>query len=419
MEKEIYPGVTLTVIPTKQFTTTQIIVSFTGVIPDANYLTTRSLLAYMLETSSQKWPTQKAVAQKLSQMYGASFGTTINRRGRTHSLSFVAGVVHDKYLQTDTDLVQEAVMFLKEMIFHPLVKEGAFDEDTFKLQKSNLATYMESVDEDPRLMALYGLRSHYFDDPSQKVPQFGTPATLKDVTNQDLYQAYRTMVTKDQVNIIVTGDVDPATITGLVATLPLGSRTKLDSTIQYDQPAQGSVRKVTVKQQLQQTKLNFMYHLPLDLNSNDFFAAIVFNALFGGDPQSKLFMNVREKSSMAYYASSNFDVLRNVLWVQTGIETANKEKVKYLVAAQLAALQQGDFTMATVENIKKSLINERISREDTQATLGTRALIGNLLGRQYSTAEWCQRIKNITKDDIVTIAQRASLQLVYCLEGGH
>ncbi len=50
------------------------------------------------------------------------------------------------------------------------------------------------------------------------------------------------------------------------------------------------------------------------------FALQVFNGIFGGFPHSKLFMNVREKEHLAYYASSSIDTFRGFMTVQTGID---------------------------------------------------------------------------------------------------
>ncbi|MGV7784664.1 insulinase family protein, partial [Mycobacterium kansasii] len=56
-----------------------------------------------------------------------------------------------------------------------------------------------------------------------------------------------------------------------------------------------------------QAKLNLAYQLPIYRSDADFLPAVVFNAAFGGTPLSLLFTNVREKASLAYYASSDYN----------------------------------------------------------------------------------------------------------------
>ena len=74
------------------------------------------------------------------------------------------------------------------------------------------------------------------------------------------------------------------------------------------------------------------------------FALMVFNGLFGGFPHSKLFMNVREKESLAYYASSSVDTFRGFMSVQTGIDEKNRNQVLRLIHEQLESLRNGEIT---------------------------------------------------------------------------
>ena len=43
-------------------------------------------------------------------------------------------------------------------------------------------------------------------------------------------------------------------------------------------------------------------------------------ALFGGTPNSKLFLNVREKLSLCYYCSASYNSMKGIMLVQSGVE---------------------------------------------------------------------------------------------------
>ena len=129
MQEELTAGITLNVIPTKQFKTTLINISFLTELSERSELVMRTLLADLLETSSQKYPTQKDVALELSEMYGASFGTTVDRRGQVHSLNFILNCVNDNYLLEKIDLLAKSLAFLQEMIMRPLVDKQGFDQE--------------------------------------------------------------------------------------------------------------------------------------------------------------------------------------------------------------------------------------------------------------------------------------------------
>src|SRR5699024_12460324 len=80
-------------------------------------------------------------------------------------------------------------------------------------------------------------------------------------------------------------------------------------------------KEVIEKQQVNQAKLHIVYRTNITYEDEDYFALHVFNGLFGGFPSSKLFMNVREKHSLAYYAASRIESHKGLLLVFSGIES--------------------------------------------------------------------------------------------------
>ena len=125
----------------------------------------------------------------------------------------------------------------------------------------------------------------------------------------------------------------------------------------------------------------------------------------------------REKASLAYYASSSFDSLRNILWVQTGIKASNQERVEKLVLKQLEDIRQGEISAEKMENIRQSLINDYVSRLDSQSMLGIRAQIDYLLDEHIDSSAWISRINKVKMEDIVDLANKMKLQTIYCLQG--
>ena len=71
--------------------------------------------------------------------------------------------------------------------------------------------------------------------------------------------------------------------------------------------------------------------------SDDYAAALMGNTLFGGSSNSKLFLNVREKLSLCYYASSAYHRQKRLITVSSGIEFQNYQKAYDEIMAQLAA----------------------------------------------------------------------------------
>lgn len=418
MQEELTAGITLNVIPTKQFKTTRINISFLTELSERSELVMRTLLADLLETSSQKYPTQKDVALELSEMYGASFGTTVDRRGQVHSLNFILNCVNDNYLLEKIDLLAKSLAFLQEMIMRPLVDKQGFDQATFTRQKQNLKAYIEAVKDNKQTYAALKLQENYFETELQKVPLYGTVADLEELDATKLYHYYQKVIATDQVQIVISGDVDPVLVQAQLKKLALPARPKKQLSLTYQQAKRAVVTEVSERQELNQSKLDLAYRLPVSYRSKDHYAALIFNALFGGTPQSRLFANVREKASLAYYANSSFDPFRQLLIVQTGIKATDRRKAQALIADQLAALKNGEFSAEQLEQVKLHLLNAYESRLDNQQTEMTRTKLDLLAQRPISASEWKKSLLQVTKEDICRVAALVELQTVFFLDGG-
>lgn len=417
MRIELVKGVNLNIIPSKQFKTTRIFISFIKNIESKKELAERALLANYLEMCSQNYPTQIDIARKLSQMYGASFGSSVDRRGNYQLINFSIDYIEGKYLVGNEDLLLEVIEFLKEIIFNPLkVGENKnFDEETFTRQKNNTITYLKSIKEDKQAYATAKLRKLYFDNEIQQVPSFGESEDVEKLTISDLMDAYQKMLNTDRVEIMISGDVNTDEVVNKFSVLPFKARNISRVSMSYTQEIKQEIVTQIDEEPLSQSKFDMAFRLPVVYRGDLHYAALVFNSLFGGSALSLLFTVVREKMSMAYYANSNFDPFRQLLVVQTGISYANKDKVQELILEQLERLKKGDFEDELLEQNKNNLISSYISRLDSQTSALLRAQSAALTGINVTIEEWLDNLQSVTKDDVMKVAKMVELQATYML----
>lgn len=417
MRIELVKGVNLNIIPSKQFKTTRIFISFIKNIESKKELAERALLANYLEMCSQNYPTQIDIARKLSQMYGASFGSSVDRRGNYQLINFSIDYIEGKYLVGNEDLFSEVIEFLKEIIFNPLkVGENKnFDEETFTRQKNNTITYLKSIKEDKQAYATAKLRKLYLDNEIQQVPSFGESEDVEKLTISDLMDAYQKMLNTDRVEIMISGDVNTDEVVNKFSVLPFKARNISRVSMSYTQEIKQEIVTQIDEEPLSQSKFDMAFRLPVVYRGDLHYAALVFNSLFGGSALSLLFTVVREKMSMAYYANSNFDPFRQLLVVQTGISYANKDKVQELILEQLERLKKGDFEDELLEQNKNNLISSYISRLDSQTSALLRAQSAALTGINVTIEEWLDNLQSVTKDDVMKVAKMVELQATYML----
>jgi predicted Zn-dependent peptidase len=414
---ELVKGVNLNIIPSKQFKTTRIFISFIKSIESKKELAERALLANYLEMCSQNYPTQIDIARKLSQMYGASFGSSVDRRGNYQLINFSIDYIESKYLVGNEDLLSGVIEFLKEIIFNPLkVGENKnFDEETFTRQKNNTITYLNSIKEDKQAYAAAKLRKLYFNNEIQQVPSFGESEDVEKLTISDLMDAYQKMLNTDRVEIMISGDVNTDEVVNKFSVLPFKARDISQTSMSYTQEIKQEIVTQIDEEPLSQSKFDMEFRLPVVYRGDLHYAALVFNSLFGGSALSLLFTVVREKMSMAYYANSNFDPFRQLLVVQTGISYANKDKVQELILEQLERLKKGDFEDELLEQNKNNLISSYISRLDSQTSALLRAQSAALTGINVTVEEWLDNLQSVTKDDVMKVAKMVELQATYML----
>lgn len=415
MRIKIDDGIYLNVVQTKQFKTTQVSVQFLAPLDRAT-IGARTLLTSLLETSSAAYPEQNLLSAKLESLYGADFGIGVARTGRIHRVTAEMQVLADQY--SDRPLLTDTFDFLREILLNPKITAGSFDSDTFDREKLNLQTYMASMNDDRGTQASLALQRTYFDDPAQTVPSFGTAADMDGVTASSLVATYQDMMANDQIEIVVLGDVDPATVEAGVRQMALPARPEHAFAVSYDQPVHGGVRLFAETEHVQQSKLNLAYHILSDQFGPQYYATVLAIELFGGSPLSLLFRNVREKRSMAYYASAGANMNRNFMVVQTGIDGVNRAEVERLIGEQLEMVRTGHFDDSQFDDIKTGLLSDRRSALDSVHYLKDIAVMSALYpDADLSPENEIKRIEAVTREDVQHAASAMTLQAVYFLKG--
>lgn len=419
MVYQLAEGVNLHVLPTKQYKTIRIFIRFTARLQQ-EVITKRSLLSSMLETNSLNYPDQTKLSAKLAELYGASFGLSVRKKGNLHWLNAGISFVNGEYVN-DPNLFSQAVDFLKEVLFYPNIKNQQFDQLTFDLEKNNLRLYLESLKEDKQTFASYALQELYFENsPEQKIPSLGVVEELDKITARSLAAYYQEMMANDQIDIFVVGDVDPDKAAEAVGQLPFEPRETAHPELFYTQPQVNIVKERQVREPIVQAKLNLAYQTNVYYDEPERFALMVFNGLFGGFPHSKLFMNVREKESLAYYASSSVDTFRGFMSVQTGIDEKNRNQVLRLIHEQLESLRNGEIIDLELAQTKAMLRNQYLlSLDSPQAAIEASFLDSWLPETKLSDEEWLKRMESVTIKEIQQVAEQIELQAIFFLAGGN
>ncbi len=414
MDFRLATGVTLHVIPTQQFHLTNVVVNF-STVQTATNATRRHLLANLLETSCQDYPTQTLLARRLDSLFGATIGVNVARVGQIHTLRMRAQAINDHEAQDK--LLFQVIELLHQLLFFPLMDSDVFDRDTVKVQKKGLAGMLADIDDDKQFLAYQRLAQLFYDRTSPMYhPSYGELANLSRISSTELVKAYRDLLEKDTVDIFVLGDVDVAEVEAAFSRWNFADRRPLTILADYHQPFHHRVRQRVDLVNLEQAKLDLAYHLPVFYRDPGYYPGLVMNGLLGGTPYSKLFLNIREKQGLAYYADSQLRAFSGHVVIETGISASNYQQVLSLIRDQVAQLQDGDFTDDHLEEVKQALINNYQVGLDSPLNIIEHRLVNELSGHQ-ELFDVPKTVETVTKQDVVAVARQLKLQAVYYLGG--
>ena len=175
--------------------------------------------------------------------------------------------------------------------------------------------------------------------------------------------------------------------------------------------------EIIEKQDVTQAKLNMGYRISVNYNHQNHYAFVVFNAIFGGMSQSKLFKVVREKNSLCYYISSSYDAFNGVMVITAGIEGKDYHQTVQLIKEQLKEMQDGCFDQDDIDTAKLMIKNSMKKTSDEPLSQVAVQYNRDITGKKETNEQYLEKIENVTYQDIVDVCQNIELDTIFLLKG--
>lgn len=374
-----------------------------------------ALLTDVMHRGSKNYPDMIEISKYLQSLYGAGLYTTIKRKGEDQIISLAVNVVSDKYLDGD-ECTLKAILMMYDMLLNPLIEDDGFKKDYVEQEKVNLKNDISALINDKRSYSAWRILELMCKDNRYGTHELGTLEDVDRITNVSLYNHYKKIMTESPIDIFITGDVDIKKIV---------SYTKdafKDITIKnYEYPVcdiydrKNETEEVTEKFDVTQAKLCLGFATNTMPQDDDYPAFMVYNGILGGGAHSKLFNNVREKLSLAYYVSSRLERYKGIMTISSGIEIGNKQKALDEINLQLKAMKDGDISDYEFSSTIKSITNSLKAFGDDIGYSADYYLGQIVTGKCVKIDELIKQIEAVTIDDVVKVAQKIEPQMVYFL----
>lgn len=413
---KLQEGVELHFIESDKFTTNRIRVRFAAEMSEQT-VAGRVLVANLLEMGNQDYPSAQRLRMRLAELYGAHFSTSVSKRGRVHFVDLTISYINPHYLPEQEDITGEIIDFLEACLFKPLKNGSAFKEDVFAVEKNNLLSFLETEVEDNFYHADVEMSKLYYEDEAVQIPRVGRIDLVEQVTAETAFKTYSNMLRLDKIDIFVLGQVDQALVREKFSSFSFKYRNpKLE--LEYQQAYSKVTRERVERKEARQSILELAYHLQVVYNDVNYPALLVFNGLLGAFSHSKLFMNVREKESLAYTIGSQISIFSGMLKIYAGINRQDKLKAIKLIRQQVMALKQGKFTEDDLNLTKNMLVHSATLAQDRQNNLLEQVYNQVTMGqRNVTLEEWIEAVNKVSREDILRVGQLVRLQAVYFMEG--
>ncbi len=408
------PGVLCNYGITEHFKTGYLSVDFVLPLTVEN-ASAMSLLAGVISRGCKAYPHMDQISRYLAEHYGASFSIQASKAGELEILTFSFTHLNNEYAIDGEDIRSAIITLFKEMVFRPLVENGAFLPDYVEQEQNNLVDKITGLFNDKRLYSLERCKGLMCADEAFGINEMGTCEAVRAWTPQSLYQFFESMMEKAQVIITYVGKDQGLFLDDLAKGFSARS-----GAMPKTQICEGRSETQTVidPMDLNQSKLNLGFRLG-ETALADGAACRLFNVLYGGSATSKLFMNVRERLSLCYYCSSTIDRFKNVMFVSSGVEASKYEEARKEIEAQLEAVATGDFTEEELENARVYLIDSLRGFSDSEGALASLMISGTLRGELKTPEEEIAEIQKVRRETIMAIAREIRLDTVYFLKGVH
>ena len=414
ISKQLAEGVHLTYLPARKFKTSLLSAQFVTPLRQET-VAANALLAAVLRRGTVSYPDLGALSARMDNLYGARVDYTVRKKGETQCVGFVASFIDDSFVPGGEKLLEPVAELVGQLICEPVTHHGRFVPAYFESEKANLIDAIRSQVNDKRDYADARLLEEMCAGEPYGISRLGREKDAERLQPQKLYAQYGELISTSCLELIYCGSASlervEAALRQAFSSLPRDGICESVPTTAH--AAAAEPRYVEEAMDVTQGKLGMGF----SCNGDDVPALLVGNTLFGGSSNSKLFLNVREKLSLCYYASSLYHRQKRLITVSSGIEFQNFQQAYDEILAQLDAVRRGQWEDWELEGAKSTLLHAYASMGDSQGRLENYFLGQAATGQSESPEEMAEQVRQVTPERITQAMETVTLDTVYFLRG--
>ncbi len=420
VRRELLPGVWLRSVHTHKFKSSYL--SMTFLVPlKQETAAANALIPSVLRRGTAVHPDLESLSAALDQLYGGAIEPVMRKKGESQCVGFLASFLDDAYTLEGEPILERAAALLGELLLKPYTQNGAFCPDYTAGERANLIDRIRAQVNDKRRYALSRLTQLMCREEAFGVDKLGDEASAAALTPRKLWRQYQQLLRTGALELYYCGSASPERVEGAFRAalegLPQGEERVIpDCEVRLHAVPEPQIMED--RMDVTQGKLALGFRTGgITCWEEEYPALVLCNAIFGATPLSKLFLNVREKRSLCYYASSTLEKMKGLLLVSSGIEFDQYQQAKDEILAQLEAVRRGEIEDWELEGARRTLIGGHLSTLDDQSRLEEFWLGQAAAGLETGVEELAESFRAVTREQVAAAARKLELDTVYFLNG--
>ncbi len=379
-------------------------------------VTKNALLPAVMRRGSAAYPTLRDISMELESLYGASFDCGVTKKGESHVIYFYTEFLSERYIPDRADSFASGFELLYDIITRPAFEKGRFREASLAQEKDNLRMLIESRVNDKMQYSVDRCLEEACRTEPYALYDYGVAEDIDLISQTELTNHYRTMIETYPLQVYLIGNISDEQVNMVTQRLSTISRNNVKEVANgFLVKHNSGPRNVTETMDVTQGKLCLGFRTNTAPGAQAFSSLMMYNSILGGGVHSKLFQNVREKASLAYYSYSRLEKFKGLMVISSGIEMGNKEKTLDIILKQMDAIKNGAISDYEMETAVKSMETGIRSLTDSQISIVDFYLSQTISGSRDNFSDTIERIKSVTGDEIIQVAHQISPETVYFL----
>lgn len=378
-----------------------------------------ALIPSVLLRGTEQYPDIRAISTRLDDLYGATMGTLIRKKGEVQMTGFYADFIEDCFVPEGEAVFAPMVDFLRQVLCHPLLRNGSFTPEAVAGEKQNLINAIEARKNDKRSYANQLMLAQMCAGEAYGVPRLGLAEDLAQVTPESLYSHYRRLLATSRIEIFYLGRQPQQAVASAfreaLKELPRSQTVPVGTEVVRTAAAPKSSQ---VAMDVTQGKLSIGLRTGCTVSDPQYPALLLLNVILGSGTTSKLFMNVREKLSLCYYANSSIEKFKGVMVISSGVEFADLDRAKDAILRELEDCRQGIISQEEMDAARRMVLSSLKATQDAPGRLddfylGMAVTEGNMLDLD----ELADAVERLRAEDVAAAARNVTLDTVLYIRG--